>query len=153
MIGYSIDMTPLETHLNYMILHMNRLPMKEIGDILIRSTQKTFAAGGRPGKWIANKLGTPTLGGAGSSLARNTAASAIGDNFVEVTGGMGLIYARVHQLGATITAKKSKYLKFKMGDRWVQKKSVTIPARRWLRVQDEDVNQIVAFLKNHVLRN
>ena len=152
MIEFSVDMTPLETKLNSMTTRMEHPPMREVGGVIVESTAKTFAAGGRPEAWITNKLGTPTLGGPRSSLVKNTLITGVGELFVEVTGGAGLIYSRVHQLGATITAKNAPYLKFKMGDRWVQKKSVTIPARRWFRVQDEDLNTIVSLLKNYILQ-
>ena len=45
-------------------------------------------------------------------------------------------YAAIHDKGATITAKRAKYLRFKIGRgadaRWVQRKSVTIPQRRFM---------------------
>ena len=41
-------------------------------------------------------------------------------------------YAHVHDKGMTITAKRAKYLRFKIrGVGWVQKKQVTIPQRRF----------------------
>ena len=41
-----------------------------------------------------------------------------------------MIYAPVHEFGATIRAKRAKYLKFNIpGVGWRQKKEVTIPER------------------------
>ncbi len=42
-------------------------------------------------------------------------------------------YAAAQEYGATIQAKKSNYLKFQVEGRWVQKRSVTLPARPYLR--------------------
>lgn len=45
--------------------------------------------------------------------------------------GSRVIYAAVHEFGATIRAKRAKYLKFFIpGVGWRQKKQVVIPARR-----------------------
>lgn len=35
----------------------------------------------------------------------------------------------VHEFGAVITAKKAKYLRFKIDGKWIMKKQVTIPKR------------------------
>ncbi|HYW76729.1 MAG TPA: phage virion morphogenesis protein [Gammaproteobacteria bacterium] len=47
--------------------------------------------------------------------------------------GTNLIYAPVHEFGATIRAKRAKYLRFKVGGQWVMKEQVTIPARPYMR--------------------
>ncbi len=49
--------------------------------------------------------------------------------------GTNVKYARLQNFGGTITAKKAKYLKFRVGSRWVSKKSVTIPARPFFPTQ------------------
>jgi hypothetical protein len=45
-------------------------------------------------------------------------------------------WAGTHQYGATISAKNGKYLKFKVGNRWVQKKQVVIPRRQFVPEED-----------------
>lgn len=45
----------------------------------------------------------------------------------KVTVGTNLEYARIHDEGGVIYPKKSKYLTFKVGGRWVRKKRVVIP--------------------------
>ncbi|WP_374653118.1 phage virion morphogenesis protein [Dongia sp.] len=57
-------------------------------------------------------------------------------NGVEV--GSNVLYAAVHQFGATIEAKNAKTLKFKVGGRYVSKERVTIPARPFLGIDDGD---------------
>lgn len=43
-----------------------------------------------------------------------------------------LVYAATHQYGATIRARKAKFLRFRAGRRWIFAKQVTIPARPFL---------------------
>ncbi|MDO6747210.1 phage virion morphogenesis protein [Gilvimarinus sp. 1_MG-2023] len=50
----------------------------------------------------------------------------------EATVGTNVKYAAVHNFGATIKPRKGRFLKFKIGDKWVYKKSVVIPARQFL---------------------
>lgn len=68
--------------------------------------------------------------------------------------GTNLIYAATHQFGdeRTIRAKNGKYLKFKIGDRWVNKPSVrvTIPARPFLGISDKDNEEIKEILEDIV---
>lgn len=64
--------------------------------------------------------------------------------------GTNLIYAATHQFGAerTIRAKKSRYLRFQIGDRWVSVPSVrvNIPARPFLGISQEDKEEIKEIL-------
>lgn len=65
--------------------------------------------------------------------------------------GTNLVYAATHQFGdeRTIRAKKSKYLKFQIGDKWVNVPSVhvRIPARPFLGVSKEDEEEIREILE------
>lgn len=65
--------------------------------------------------------------------------------------GTNLIYAATHQFGdeRTIRAKKSRYLRFQVGGRWVSVPSVrvNIPARPFLGVSKEDEEEIRAVLE------
>ncbi len=64
--------------------------------------------------------------------------------------GTNLVYAATHQFGdeRTIRAKESKYLRFQIGDRWVSVPSVrvSIPARPFLGISEEDEEEIKAIL-------
>ena len=66
--------------------------------------------------------------------------------------GSNMIYARPHQEGATITAKGGGRLKFRLpgglGFRSVL--SVTLPARPFLGVNEEDERQIVGLAEDYV---
>lgn len=67
------------------------------------------------------------------------------------TVGTNLVYAATHQFGdeRTIRAKKSRYLRFQIGDRWVSVPSVrvNIPARPFLGISKEDEEEIKAMLE------
>lgn len=57
--------------------------------------------------------------------------------------GSNLPYARIHQLGGTIRPKKGKYLKFKgLDGKDVFVKEVMIPARPYLGVSSEDMEEV-----------
>lgn len=51
----------------------------------------------------------------------------------EVLIGTNLDYAAIQEFGGIIKAKNGPYLKFKIGDQWVQTAQVQIPARPYLR--------------------
>lgn len=72
--------------------------------------------------------------------------------------GTNKIYASTHQLGAknrriTIKAKTSKGLVFQVDGKWIRKKQVTvkvnIPARPFLGLSDEDMQEIKGTLEDY----
>jgi phage gpG-like protein len=82
------------------------------------------------------------------AILRNSITHNVFGDGVEV--GSDLIYAAVHQFGATITAKTDQGLMFKIGDQFVRKDSVTLPARAYLGVDAEDEAAIVQILEDHL---
>lgn len=70
----------------------------------------------------------------------------------QVEWGSNLIYARPHQKGAKIEAKDGGLLKFQLpgGLGWRSALSVTIPARPYLGVNDEDELQIIGIAEDYV---
>lgn len=50
-------------------------------------------------------------------------------------------YARIHEFGGTIRAKNKPYLTFKIGNRWIRKKQVVIPARPYMGPAIEGVQE------------
>lgn len=66
--------------------------------------------------------------------------------------GTNLVYAATHQFGAerTIRAKNGKYLRFKVGGKWVSvpSVSVSIPARPFLGISKEDEEEIREILED-----
>lgn len=71
--------------------------------------------------------------------------------------GTNLIYAATHQFGdeRTIRAKNGKYLKFKIGNKFVSKQSgrVNIPARPFLGISEKDDEEIREILEDVVREN
>jgi len=89
--------------------------------------------------WRPNREDTPILYRTGAlSRSVDYVASAAG-----VTVGSGLVYAGVHQGGATIRPTSAKALAFQLGGRLVFARSVTVPARPWLGLSADHRDEIV----------
>lgn len=101
----------------------------------IRS-EKTAPDGAR---WKPNREGTSTLFRSGA-LARSIDYAVSGDTAII---GSGLIYAGVHQNGATIVPKKAKRLVFRLGNRTIFARKVTIPPRPFLGVSAKNAEHIL----------
>lgn len=116
--------------------------MKTIGEIVRASVERNFAAGGRPTPWPESgrvkEDGGQTLSLTGR-LRRSFTVDA-GDGYASV--GTNVKYAAIHQFGGVIKPKKAKGLKTPYG----VFKQVTIPARPFLMVHDEDWVEIKAAI-------
>lgn len=60
-------------------------------------------------------------------------------NSVVGTVGTNVKYAAIHEYGGVINAKNAPYLKFKIGNKWISKKSITMPERSFLRSALKDM--------------
>ncbi len=137
----------------------NAQPMwDEVGGYLVVKTQNRFDTGTSPegAKWPASLR---ALNGAGKTLIDSARlyqsithnASATG---VEV--GTNVEYAAIHQFGGTIHAKTSKGLNWSYSAKganqksWARKMSVTIPARPFLGIDDEDQIEILAIAERYI---
>ncbi|MGL5447444.1 MAG: phage virion morphogenesis protein [Rhabdaerophilum sp.] len=89
--------------------------------------------------WKPNRAGTSTLYRSGT-LARSVDYSATNDAAII---GSGLIYAGVHQNGAVIRPKRAKSLVFRLGNKMIFAKKVTIPARPYLGISSENAEDIL----------
>ena len=125
--------------------------MRNIGEIVRTSIERNFEAGGRPDKWPLSgrvkKEGGQTLSDT-ARLRRSFTVRGYPDR-AEV--GTNDIKAAIHQLGGIIRAKNKPFLKFKIGNQWVQKKEVRIPARPFLMVQDEDWPKMTQYLGKYFI--
>jgi phage virion morphogenesis protein len=125
----------------------------EIGASLVVSTQRRFELGKGPdgSPWPPSYRALAQGGKTLLDTARlfQSLTHVASDSGVEV--GTNVLYAGVHQFGATIAAKSAPYLHFKAGGRWAKKKSVTIPARPFLGVDDEDEAEILAIAGDYIL--
>lgn len=133
--------------------------MNAIAEGLRTSTEERFQAQETPEgtKWEESLRASEN---GGKTLIRTSALRTSIKTEVNSTGlavGTNLIYAATHQFGdeRTIRAKNGKYLKFKIGDRFVSKQSVrvNIPARPFLGISEKDNEEIREILENIVREN
>jgi phage gpG-like protein len=129
--------------------------MTEAGEIMVRSVlPQVFRDSGAPGpRWkdpVLRPGGKPLLD-TGRLSKSITYTATDRELVVGVPSGLGALSksARVHQYGATITAKNVPYLIFPIRGAtgmkpvgWVKKKQVTIPQRRFLFWSTEALEKI-----------
>lgn len=133
-------------NLNFTALH------KEIGQCLVSSTQERFKTETAPDgtKWPpsirAREEGGQTL--SQTRRLRNSITYTARPDRVEA--GTNDKRARTHQLGATIKPKRAKALKFMVGKRWAVKQSVTIPARPFMGISEDDIAEINEIIREHL---
>ncbi|TEB09307.1 phage virion morphogenesis protein [Pelotomaculum propionicicum] len=65
--------------------------------------------------------------------------------------GSSLPYARIHQLGGEIKPKNKRALLIPVGGRFLMVKKVTIPARPYLVLQEEDNTAILRVTKDYIM--
>ena len=149
MAGARFDGTAAIEHLSGLVDAINDPSplLAELGEYGLRSTRARFKTQTAPDgtAWAAlqpryqkekrrNKNLILTLNG---YLRGQMTWQLVGDRTVEI--GSNLPYAAVHQFGATIKPRAAKVLMF----RGHVAKSVTIPARPYLGLSDEDRSEIV----------
>lgn len=149
MAGARFDGTAAIEHLSGLVDAINDPSplLAELGAYGLRSTRARFKTQTAPDgtAWAAlqpwyqkekrrNKNRILTLNG---YLRGQMTWQLVGDRTVEI--GSNLPYAAVHQFGATIKPRAAKVLMF----RGHVAKSVTIPARPYLGLSDEDRSEIV----------
>lgn len=125
---------------------------EQIGMSLVASTQRRFETGSGPdgSPWppsLRGKTGGKTLVDSARLMQSITYIAA--ESQVEV--GSNVLYAAIHQLGGTIKPKAGKSLVFTIGGRKVFANSVTIPARPFLGIDQEDEAEIAAIAADWLL--
>lgn len=142
------DWSKLKRHLHRLVRVNFTGLHKEIGQQLVTSTQQRFKTETGPdGKKWPRSLRARAEGGqtlSDTRRLRNSVTSRARPDRVEV--GTNVKYARIHQLGGTIRAKRAKALRFQIGDRWAVKKAVKIPARPFIGISEKDneaINEII----------
>ena len=116
--------------------------MNSIGGIIEDGTRHRFETQTGPDgqKWQDTHRGGNILVNEGH--LRDSITSHAGSDEVEV--GSNLIYAGVHQHGATIKPKSAGKLAFKIGSHLIFADQVTIPARPFLGIDAHDEANILA---------
>jgi len=126
--------------------------LEDAGLGLVLSTQDRFETGVGPDgeKWkvsgASKERGGKTLIDGGDLYGSITFD--VSNDSVEV--GTNRIYAAIHQFGGVIVPKNAKNLTFKVGDKFVSTKKVTIPARPYLGISDEDWDMIGETIEDHL---
>lgn len=95
-------------------------------------------------KWAPVKRGGQPLRDTGTHLMNRLTAVLQGDSAVV---GVPFAWAKVHQFGATISAKSAPWLRFKVAGRWASKKSVRIPARPMFGINASDRAEIAGIIR------
>ena len=126
--------------------------MRDIAAYGESSTKARFADGvgpdGTPWKpsWRVQTRGGKTLIDHGHLM--NISADS-GDDFAEW--GSNAIYAVIQQLGGVIKPKNKPYLTFKLpGGGFRRTKQVTIPARPYLGINEDDEENIIDIVNSHL---
>ena len=114
--------------------------MQNIGARLTADAQINFRSQSDP----TGKPWKPTIRGGqilrDTGRLRNSITYTYDDESVSV--GTNVIYAAIHNYGGKIKAKNAPYLAFMVGDKFVQKKEVTIPQRQFLGIEERQVDKI-----------
>lgn len=165
MAGASISITanvlsePVERAFTRLIGVMeNTTPvMAAIGTGLVGSTHRRFVSQSAPGgqKWAPLNPGYKPMKRNSRILTesgrlRDSINSRPGREAVRV--GTNVAYAAVHQFGATIRPKSASHLVFRLASGLVMAKSVTIPARPFLGIDDDDEAMIAEVVFGFVER-
>ncbi len=141
--SFKLDLSGLRGMVGATIAHVQARQslMEQIGEQLVSSTQQRFEDGRGPDgeKWQpsyrAQAEGGQTL--VDTARLKNSIGYEASPNLVAV--GTSVSYAATHQFGAEIRAKNASKLKFQVGGRWAQKESVTIPARPFIGISKQDI--------------
>ncbi|MPM52757.1 hypothetical protein SDC9_99519 [bioreactor metagenome] len=141
------------------IADLDRKKLNEaLGEGVRESTLERFKQGKGPdGKRWKVSIRAASEGGATliqTSQLRNSIRSKSDATGFAV--GTNVKHAATHQFGdtRTIEAKKAKALRFRIGDKWIAKKKVkvTFPARPYLGLNDEDMDEIKATVDDFLSR-
>ena len=90
---------------------------------------------------VQKRLRGVTLRYRSGALARSVSRTTVANRYKTVTivaaGSAAVPYARIHEEGGEIRAKRAPYLVFRSGKGWVKRKSVQMPKRQYMRPSAE----------------
>ena len=109
-----------------------------------RIAEEKTAPDGTP--WQPNTQGTPILVQTGQNLLYSLAWTSSAS---EAEWGATWEYAHVHQEGMTIVPKEAAALIFNLGGKDIKAKKVTIPARPFVGISEENEREIVELVTDH----
>jgi len=121
-----------------------------VGAALVSNVQERFEGGQGPGRSPWPQSLRAKLEGGKTLIDSNRLASSVTHepSARGVMHGTNLIYAAVHQFGTTIRPRSGERLAFRLADGgFVQPREVTIPARPFLGIDDEQEGIVGAELE------
>lgn len=126
--------------------------MAAAGEAIRTSVLERFDTGKDPeGRAWKKSIRAQQDGGKTLSASRDLATSIHVESSVKgVEVGTNKEYAAIHQFGGTIRAKGDGLLRFKIGDQWISKKSIKMPARPYLGINEEDIREITHIIEDAV---
>lgn len=130
--------------------------LDEVGEAVAALTMRRFEEGKGPdgGEWQpsarAAAVGGQTLVERGTLRDSITHTVLPGAGGVEV--GTNVRYGAIHQFGGRVEAKTDKGLRFRVAGQWIRKAAVTIPARPYLGLSDDDESDLVAIVDDWMRR-
>jgi phage virion morphogenesis protein len=134
--------------------------MKALGPLLVSSTRDRITQERAPdgGAWPRlNPAYAAGKRGPGILRERAMRGGLFGSLTSQVEGrtlrvGTNKIYGAIHQFGGTIRPRSAPRLAFRLGQRLVFASSVTIPARPFLGISDEDRATILEVFEDFAAR-
>lgn len=126
--------------------------MAAAGEAIRTSVLERFDTGKDPeGRAWKKSIRAQQDGGKTLSASRDLATSIHVESSAKgVEVGTNKEYAAIHQFGGTIRAKGDGLLRFKIGDQWISKKSIKMPARPYLGINEEDIREITHIIEDAV---
>lgn len=148
--GATMQWGGLDVALNALQAKLTQLQglQEAVGELLVSSTKKRFRDGKDPDgtPWApVDRRGKPLTD---TGRLRDSIEYAVAGDTILV--GSNLVYALIHQMGGEITPKNKKVLAFKVGDKTVIAKKVTIKARPYLGISKEDLEEIQATIGDFI---
>ena len=151
-VGFEFDQKALEGALKAvgeLVTFDGRTLMEEIAAVGESQTRRRITDEKRAPDgtaWAPNLEGTSILQRSGQNLLASLAFSSDADT---AEWGASWEYAHIHQDGAVITPKTAGVLMFKVRGKTVKAKSVTIPARPFVGLSDENRAELLELVSDH----
>lgn len=136
-----VNDTEVESVINNLLdSSLRKRLLKEVGSVMVNDAKLNFRAKKSPDgeAWTPSKRGGQTLSDTG--VLKNSISYEATDEEVYI--GTNVRYARIHNEGGVIKGKNGGFLKFKIGDKFIQKRKVEMPKREFLGVHSKQVKKI-----------
>ena len=124
--------------------------LEALARLIQQSVRERLIAGGPApdgSAWAPNLEGRRPILHRSGALARSIDYAVSG---MQAIVGSGLIYAAIHQFGGTILPKKGDRLSFRIGNRQIFARKVTMPARPYIGISADDQAELVQATVAHL---